>query len=56
LQAFKTSGSIANATLNLGKVWYNINTGRLTFNGKELQGGQQGKLAAKCAEILKGRR
>jgi len=56
LQAFKTSGSIANATINLGKVRYNINTGRLTFNGKALQGGQQGELAAKCRQVLKGRR
>ncbi|MGY8992305.1 MAG: hypothetical protein ACKVHL_12065, partial [Rhodospirillales bacterium] len=53
LQAFQSAGSIPDATLNLGKVRYDISSGRLTFNGKPLEGDQQAELAAKCRELFK---
>ena len=40
------------AMVAVGKVEYNIKSGKLTFNGQELAGGEERELAVKCQKIL----
>jgi hypothetical protein len=40
----------------VGKVKYNLSSGRLTFNGQTLGGGDQRELAEKCRSVLSGGR
>ncbi len=44
------------ADVPVGTIRYDINSGRITFNGQPLTGPQQAQLVARCREVLKGRR
>ena len=44
------------ADVPVGTIRYDINSGRITFNGQPLTGPQQAQLVARCREALKGRR
>ncbi len=51
-QAFEEAARIGAAEATVGTVRYNINSGRLTFNGQSLTPEAEAELAHKCREMM----
>jgi len=51
-QAFEEAARIGTADATVGKVRYNINSGKLTFNGESLTREAETELAHKCREVM----